>query len=97
MNDFLAATQACNERQAAVCPIEALLACDLTPPAGSDCSEKTDDGATRLWSGTVEPLFDQEVLQSLVVYRGDNFLSIADVGELHPYYCCTVPGTPLSN
>ena len=84
-------------RQATVCSVEALLACDLTDHRDSQCDLKTDDGRTRLWTGTVDPSFDRQVVESLVVYSGNNFLSIANAGELHGFFCCRSPGSSLDN
>jgi len=93
VHNFTTATATCQAEGKSLCPVEALMVCDLAQPATSGCTVSTDTAGLRLWTGTYDASFEENVLQSIVVYGDDNRAFKATAGEFHPYYCCDV-GNP---
>ena len=85
--DFPTATAVCDADWMTICPVEAMIACDLLEP-DSVCAQVTDLASFRLWTSTYEPSFDPEAFQGLVVYGGDNIVRHANANEVHPFVCC---------
>ena len=54
----------------------------------SGCAVLTKTDSARLWTGTLEPSFDMQVFQGIVVYGGDRNLRMGNAGEVHRFFCC---------
>jgi len=89
--NFVEASEACHQDGRSICPIEALMLCDVlgeTAGPNASCAITTDDDVLRLWTQTYDAQFGASVFQGIVVYGEDNKAFKANVTELYPYYCC---------
>ena len=91
------ATQRCHDERRSVCPVEALMVCDmvnLAPNQPAGCGVTTDVPSARLWTSSFEAAFDTRVFQGIAVYGGDEIIRQGNAGDFHPYYCCKPTGAP---
>jgi len=91
--NFGAASLACfNDRAKSVCPLEAMLLCDVLSEQMSGtpatCTELTDNNQLRIWTLGYDAAFGSSVFDALVVYGEDNKAFQASYSEIYPYYCC---------
>jgi hypothetical protein len=99
VHNFTEATLTCHAEGRTICPVEALMACDLIEPQIplGGCTTATDDGQTRLWTNNYDASFEDSVFQSIVLYGQDNKTFQANAGEFHPYFCCQAAGVGVED
>jgi hypothetical protein len=91
--NFGTASLACfNDRGKSICPLEAMLLCDVLSEQMSGtpatCTELTDNNQLRIWTLTYDAAFGSSIFDALVVYGEDNKAFQASYSEIYPYYCC---------
>jgi len=91
-SNFLQATTQCHLQGSSICPVEALMLCDVLNPSvlGNQAScVNTTDNAGRIWTSTYDASYGSSMFQAIVVYDGDtNTAWKASQAELYPFYCC---------
>jgi hypothetical protein len=90
VQNFAGATETCDAEARTICPVEAMMACDLLNPTTSNCRIDTDTPGTRLWTSTFDAAFDTKVFQAIAIYGGDEVIRPGNAGEFYPFYCCGV-------
>lgn len=88
---FLDASAECHELHAAICPVEAMMLCDVLGSAvGNQAScVNTTDGPIRVWTNTYDAQFGEALFEGIIVYDGDDNTAIkANQNEMFPFYCC---------
>jgi hypothetical protein len=89
--NFEQASAACHAAGKSICPIDALMLCDvLDDSLGSQasCINTTDNNILRIWTSTYATSFGESVFQAIVVYGEDNKAFKANIMDLYPFYCC---------
>jgi hypothetical protein len=84
------ASLACHNLGKSICPIEALMLCDVLGSAlGTQAScVVTTDNSTMHWTADYDAAYGNSVFAGIVVFGQDNKSFKAAVTELFPFYCC---------
>ena len=95
-----AASQACWALDMELCPLQALLACDITAPVGADCTATTDDTTTNwIWAAElftdvndIDVMFGTGGQARIFAHTGNNATNEADWtprSQVFISHCCT--------
>ena len=95
--NFADASAECHDLGKSICPVEALMLCDVLDDAlgtQASCTITTDNNTLRLWTGTYDASYVESVFQSIMVYGEDNKVFQANLSEIYPFYCCETVHNP---
>jgi hypothetical protein len=86
--NFVDASSTCHQDGKSICPVEALMLCDILEigPFAS-CILATDQDL-RLWTRNYDAAFSEYLFQGIVVYGDDNKAFQANITDTYPFYCC---------
>jgi hypothetical protein len=93
--NFEDASVECHALGKSICPVEALMLCDLLDSQVGDqasCTITTDSNSLVLWTGTYDASYGESVFQSIVTYGPDNKAVQANLTQVFPFYCCEPVG-----
>jgi hypothetical protein len=93
---FEMASQACHARRKSICPIEALMLCDVLEPGGSSCTLATDQSTVRVWTSTFDATFESGLFQGILLYGEDNKAFQGNSTNHYPFFCCSAAAIPLT-
>jgi hypothetical protein len=91
------AWSACHTVGGSLCPIAALMACDIIGPAGTACRASTDAAGWH-WTSTIIGN-DVDAFDAIAVYNhsgnnAGNEIDISTEASSYQYYCCRAAGGP---
>jgi hypothetical protein len=89
--NFADASAECHAEGMSICPVEALMLCDLLNDAAgpnAQCSVITDQNNVRLWTSTFDASYGEHVFASIVTYGENNRAFKALATDSYPFYCC---------
>ena len=87
---YSGAVNTCIAQGMGICPLAALLACDLAQPNGAQCTSTTDGGSSlTMWTADFDVESGEDAHTRIMVFRGDNKVQTASTSSAHRYFCCT--------